>query len=120
MALQTSAAASKESAKKNNYSMSKSKIATETRIRYNQKMIDRYTSIMHTIIFGGLGITIGATISVEVTGIPNNIALITSVITFCAAGFTLLAITHREEEIIYDKMILAQKPSKYNSSISFE
>jgi hypothetical protein len=94
----------------------KSVSAAENRIRHNKMIAQRYTTILYTIVLGGLGVILGSSLSTLIIGGSAIVTVITSVIVFSAAGFTILAINYREEEIIYDKIILSQRRRRTSAS----
>lgn len=83
--------------------------AAEERIRHNKMIADRYTSILYSIVLGGLGIVLGSGITGVIYETPAIFTVIASGFTFAAAALTILAISYREEEIVYDTIILSQR-----------
>lgn len=92
--------------------------AAENRIRHNRMIAQRYTTILYTIVLGGLGIILGSGISTLVAGASAVVTVIASVIVFGAAGFTILAISYREEEIAYDNIILSQRRRRSSRTVA--
>jgi hypothetical protein len=97
---------------------SKSAAAAENRIRHNRMIAQRYTTILYVIVLGGLGIILGSGISTLIAGASALVTVIASAIVFGAAGFTILAINYREEEIAYDNIILSQRRRRSSRTVA--
>lgn len=90
--------------------------AAEKRIHTNQKMANRYKAILYGIVLFGFGTVVSSGIISLIYGLPGTATLVSSVVVFCASAFTMLAITYREEEITYDKIIVAERKKRRTSS----